>query len=262
MNENRWRDLRRIKIRPIDIILAVLVILAFLFVTTIATGETETGEQDEEFRQQAEESEQEARLPIAGATAAIYSHSSFIEAADDVSDTDVGSIETVAEVEPAETIETESKPETDGFYIDEIPLTEQQQEWFLEYSNLYDCPVAFSIGTAEVETEFISTVKGAAGEVGWMQILPGPGGRYFDEIERQTGLDPNTEEGNIAAGCYLLGMYLNKYGDFHSASMAYNFGEARAKELWAQGVYSSEYSRKVYKAMNKWAAVIEDAGIE
>ena len=249
MNENRWRDLRRIKIRPIDIILAVLVILAFLFVTTTVTGETEAGEPDEEFRQQAEESEQEARLPIAGATAAIYSHISFTEAADDVSDTDVGSIEAVAEVEPAETIETESKPETDGFYIDEIPLTEQQQEWFWEYSNLYDCPAAFSIGTAEVETEFISTVKGAAGEVGWMQILPGPGGRYF-------------EEGNIAAGCYLLGMYLNKYGDFHSASMAYNFGEARAKELWAQGVYSSEYSRKVYKAMNKWAAVIEDAGIE
>lgn len=237
MNENRWKGLRRIKIRLIDIILAVLVILAFLIVTA-SVRDAEAGQQE-----QTEKAEQhEVKLPIAGATQAVSESLQPLETAE----------ENITETEQAA-----GEKEAETFYT-QIPLSRKIQGYFATYSEEYGCPLAFAIATADVESEFTTDAVGQAGEVGLMQIYPGKDRQYFTEIEAETGIDPATTRGNIAAGCYLLGKYINDYGgDFERASMAYNFGEARAKELWEQGVYSSEYSRKVYAAYEKWDAVIK-----
>ena len=123
---------------------------------------------------------------------------------------------------------------------------------------MYDCPLAFAYATADVETEFDMSAIGAAGEVGIMQIYPGKNGRYFTEYERQIGIDPASEEGNIACGCCLLGNYLNAYGDIERAAMAYNLGISGAINLWEQGIYSTKYSRKVKAAYEKWCAALSD----
>ena len=43
-------------------------------------------------------------------------------------------------------------------------------------------------------------------------------------------MDPATPSGNIAAGCYLLGKYMEDYGDPHKAAMAYNMGVSGARK--------------------------------
>lgn len=61
----------------------------------------------------------------------------------------------------------------------------------------------------------------------------------------------NNPKDNIYAGAYMLGRLVGKYEDYHKALMAYNCGERRAKELWAEGYTSSTYSRNVIATMNE-----------
>mgnify|MGYP000700721621 CR=1 FL=1 len=75
---------------------------------------------------------------------------------------------------------------------------------------------------------------GAAGEVGIMQLNPGPENTYWINLEAETELDPTTPSGNIAAGCYLLGKYMQEYGDANKAAMAYNMGVSGAENAWAE----------------------------
>lgn len=51
--------------------------------------------------------------------------------------------------------------------------------------------------------------------------------------------------GNIRVGLNFLDELYEKYDNWDKALMAYNMGEGRAKELWKEGVYSTEYSREI-----------------
>ena len=97
---------------------------------------------------------------------------------------------------------------------------------------------------------------GAAGEMGIMQLNPGPSGSYHAELEEATGMDPATPSGNIAAGCYLLGKYMEDYGDPHKAAMAYNMGVSGARNAWEAGITSTEYSTAVVEAMERWEVTV------
>lgn len=63
-----------------------------------------------------------------------------------------------------------------------------------------------------------------------------------------TDIQHNPED-NIKAGAYLLGGFIEKYGDYHLALMCYNCGEGGAQDLWSQGVYSTQYSWNVLQTM-------------
>ncbi len=240
MNDNKWRKIRQIRIKPVSIIISIIVLLVFFALT--ASG-NEKEKETEIITETVYSSAASAySMPTAGIT------KELAQAAD---------IKTAPEpeIEPAEAAAVEEEPET---FNQNIPVSEQYQEWFTKYSIMYDCPLAFAYATADVETEFDMSAIGAAGEVGIMQIYPGKNGRYFTEYERQIGIDPAREEGNIACGCYLLGNYLNTYGDIERAAMAYNLGISGAINLWEQGIYSTKYSRKVKAAYEKWCAVLSD----
>ena len=101
---------------------------------------------------------------------------------------------------------------------------------------------------------------GASGEVGIMQLNPGPGGSYHAEIKAATGLDPTTASGNIAGGCYKLGLYLDKYGSVEKAAMAYNMGEGGARSAWDNGITSTDYSKAVKEAMETWECTVNAWG--
>jgi soluble lytic murein transglycosylase-like protein len=103
---------------------------------------------------------------------------------------------------------------------------------------------------------------GAIGEVGIMQLNPGPGGSYHAELEEATGADPTTPAGNIVCGVYMLGKYMDKYGDPAKVVMAYNMGEGGAKRAWAAGVTSTTYTTDILAAMeggectvNAWGGI-------
>lgn len=120
----------------------------------------------------------------------------------------------------------------------------------------YGCPYPLALAVAEVESHFNMDAVGAAGEVGIMQLNPGPDGAYHAELAVATGLDPTTPSGNIAAGCYLLGKYIADYEDPQKAAMAYNMGPTGAMQAWGAGITSTVYTAKVMEAATRWAEIV------
>ena len=116
-------------------------------------------------------------------------------------------------------------------------------------------PLSLALAVAEVESHFDMDAVGSAGEVGIMQLNPGPENTYWINLEAETNQDPTTPAGNIVCGVYLLGAHLVNYGDTEKAVMAYNMGNAGAERAWENGVTSTEHSEKVMEAMARWEAV-------
>jgi soluble lytic murein transglycosylase-like protein len=67
------------------------------------------------------------------------------------------------------------------------------------------------------------------------------------EIEQLFGYsDMLNPKQNIVAGIYLLSNAHNiADGDINKTLMTYNMGETKAKSYWKQGIYETDYTRKV-----------------
>ena len=158
--------------------------------------------------------------------------------------------------DPLEAEKIEAALLKQGYFSDAIPLPYDLQDIMRTACEEYGCPYPLALAVAEVESHFNMEAVGAAGEVGIMQLNPGPDGAYHAELEAATGLDPTTPSGNIAAGCYLLGKYMQEYGDTNKAAMAYNMGVSGAENAWAEGIASTDYSAAVVKAMERWEVTV------
>ena len=143
-----------------------------------------------------------------------------------------------------------------GYFSEEIPLSYDLQDVMRTACAEYGCPYTLALAVAEVESHFDMDAVGAVGEVGVMQLNPGPENTYWINLEAETGEDPTTPAGNIICGVYLLGTHLINYEDTEKALMAYNMGPAGALQAWEAGVTSTEYTEKVMEAANRWEAVL------
>ena len=158
--------------------------------------------------------------------------------------------------DPREAEKIEKALLASGYFSMAVPMCYEYQDYMRTYCTAYECPYPLALAVAEVESHFNMEAVGAAGEVGIMQLNPGPDGAYHAELEAATGLDPTTPSGNIAAGCYLLGKYMADYKDPHKAAMAYNMGVAGAKNAWEAGGTSTDYSAAVVEAMERWEVTV------
>lgn len=145
---------------------------------------------------------------------------------------------------------------THGYLSDAVPLAYEYQDYMRTYCVEYGCPYPLALAVAEVESRFDMDAIGIAGEVGIMQLNPGPGGSYHAELEAATGLDPTTPEGNIAGGCYKLGKFLAQYGDPATAVMAYRMGQTGAENALAAGVDPAEWAAGDMEAMERWECAV------
>lgn len=143
-----------------------------------------------------------------------------------------------------------------GYFSLAVPMPFEYQDYMRTYCAAYGCPYPLALAVAEVESHFDMDAVGAAGEVGIMQLNPGPGGSYHAEIQAATDLDPTTPSWNIAGGCYKLGQYMAEFQDAGKAAMAYNMGRAGAMEAWAAGITSTNYSDAVLAAMEGWECTV------
>ncbi len=132
-------------------------------------------------------------------------------------------------------------------------LSFELQEWMQTYCEQYGVPYALALAIAEVETHFDPDAVSYTNDHGLMQI-----NEINHEALLEIGIDPLTHEGNIHAGVYIIAGHLDRYGDPELALMAYNCGPTGARRLWDQGIYETEYSRKVMTAYEYWTAVLED----
>lgn len=162
--------------------------------------------------------------------------------------------------DPQETEKIEEALLAQGYFSLAVPMPYEWQDYMRTYCEEYGCPYPLALAVAQTESNFDMDAVGASGEVGIMQLNPGPGGSYHAEIQAATGLDPTTASGNIAGGCYKLGLYLAKYGNVEKAAMAYNMGEGGAKNAWAGGITSTNYSRTVKEAMETWECTVNAWG--
>lgn len=70
----------------------------------------------------------------------------------------------------------------------------------------------------------------------------------YEWLTRELGItDFYNPRQNIHCGVYMIADLMDRHTDLHTVLMAYNMGEKRTRELRAQGVYSSKYSRKIMK---------------
>lgn len=162
--------------------------------------------------------------------------------------------------DPQEAEKIEEALLAQGYFSLAVPMPYEWQDYMRTYCEEYGCPYPLALAVAQTESNFDMDAVGASGEVGIMQLNPGPGGSYHAEIQAATGLDPTTTSGNIAGGCYKLGLYLAKYGNVEKAAMAYNMGEGGAKNAWAGGITSTNYSRTVKEAMETWECTVNAWG--
>ena len=161
---------------------------------------------------------------------------------------------------PQETEKIEEALLAQGYFSLAVPMPYEWQDYMRTYCEEYGCPYPLALAVAQTESNFDMDAVGASGEVGIMQLNPGPGGSYHAEIQAATGLDPTTTSGNIAGGCYKLGLYLAKYGSVEKAAMAYNMGEGGARSAWDSGITSTDYSKAVKEAMETWECTVNAWG--
>lgn len=158
--------------------------------------------------------------------------------------------------DPQEAEKIEAALLEQGYFSDAIPLSYDLQDVMRTACEEYGCPYSLALAVAETESHFNMEAVGAAGEVGIMQLNPGPESTYWAALEADTQQDPTTPAGNIVCGVYLLGTHLAAYEDAEKALMAYNMGAGGASQAWDAGITSTEYSAKVMEAANRWEAVV------
>lgn len=158
--------------------------------------------------------------------------------------------------DPLEAEKIEEALLASGYFSIAVPMCYEYQDYMRTYCAAYKCPYPLALAVAEVESHFDMDAVGAVGEVGIMQLNPGPENTYWINLEAETGEDPTTPAGNIICGAYLLGTHMANYGEPEKALMAYNMGPGGAAQAWAAGITSTEYSAKVMEAMDRWEAVL------
>lgn len=237
---------RRRKDKPSGHLAAMLLVIVAIFV---AVGAMEDGPQESTaadiaamMREQEEAEQREAAMAV------------FLASCTDPDDVVPPQFEGE---DPDEAEKIEAALVAQGYFSDVVPLTYHLQDIARTESTRWGCPYTLTLAAMECESQFDSNAVGAVGEIGLMQLNPGPGGKYHAALLEATGMDPATPEGNIAGGCHLLGTYLAKYGDTTKALMAYNAGPGGAAKQWAAGITSTEHTDKVLAAMARWEAVVE-----
>lgn len=140
--------------------------------------------------------------------------------------------------------ETLEEPES-RYVIYNVPLSKKLQEYTQDVCEEYSVSYPLVLAIMKQESGFQADAHSGTNDYGIMQINEG----NHDWLEGVLGitdwLDP---EQNILAGVYILSQI--DYDDPHQVLMSYNCGPTGAKNLWADGIYSTAYSRAVVENLN------------
>ena len=149
--------------------------------------------------------------------------------------------EQTAEQKTAEVSKTEISADTEQALSvwqpwADIPLSNEMQAYIHTLCEEYNLAYSFIIALIDTESNFKTDVVSATDDYGLMQI---------NACNHREGFDYLDPYDNVTMGIEMLSDLAKKYDDVESVLMAYNFGEAGAKKLWKQGIYSTDYTKKV-----------------
>lgn len=140
----------------------------------------------------------------------------------------------------------EPEPASSTSYANCIAMPSSHQDFVLDNAEAYNIPEELGFSIIWKESTYRSNVYSNTNDAGYMQI----NACNYNGLNRLIGFDPSNPcdpAMNIQGGFYLLREMMDMYNpdSWHSLLMIYNMGYDTAKSLWAQGIYSSQYSRDV-----------------
>ena len=139
------------------------------------------------------------------------------------------------------TINWSSSVDADFVPLD-VPLHEDIQEFI--YCLSYDCNISFPfvMGLINTESSFQHGIISNSNDYGLMQINKINHGWLSETLGVTDFVDPYE---NTRSGIFILRKLFEKYEEPAKVLMAYNLGESGASKLWKQGIFETEYSKKV-----------------
>ncbi|MBE6725113.1 MAG: hypothetical protein E7576_07995 [Ruminococcaceae bacterium] len=134
------------------------------------------------------------------------------------------------------------EPEVVPDYLLDIPLDRYLQEYIYNLCEDSGLPYTLAIAVIEQESTYTPWVVSESNDYGLMQINT----VCHDWLARELGInDFLSPYQNVLAGIYILSGYYEELGWESGTLMAYNMGEAGARALFEQGIYSTDYSERV-----------------
>ena len=118
----------------------------------------------------------------------------------------------------------------------------------------YDIDFTLVMAIIQQESSFQTDVISNSNDYGLMQINE----MNHPYLTEQLGVTDFTEpHNNIRSGMFILRKLFEKYESPEKVLMAYNMGEYGASILWNQGIFESNYSRKVLEYQQQFKEQLE-----
>ncbi len=175
-------------------------------------------------------------------------------------------------VEPIEPAEEQTEQQTQPMlygtvqYVKDVPKEEwvvggidfkpvdceldaEVQEFIYYLSYGYNIDFHFVMGIIEQESCYKADVISKTNDYGLMQINTYNHKWLSEALGITDYLDPYQ---NVIAGVYICYTLFQEYGnDTSKVLMAYNLGPAGAAKLWEQGIYETQYSKRVQERIER-----------
>ena len=126
--------------------------------------------------------------------------------------------------------------ENQEWYIEEIPLTYQEQEQLWNACYEFGVDHSLMLALIEQETGFHNVTGDGGDSVGYCQIQP----KWWSGLMEEIGADDLTDpQDNFRTGCAIMAHLLERYGTTEDALSAYNSG-GPGPTVYAASVLSAE----------------------
>lgn len=122
-----------------------------------------------------------------------------------------------------------------------VPLSFTEQNTIREVCEDKGIDMALVLALIARESDFDKNLIDGD-DYGLMQINKTSQKDLLSELQVTELLDVRQ---NTLCGVTLLSEYNEKYNDVEKVLMCYNLGETGAKEMWEQGIYSTDYSNDI-----------------
>lgn len=128
----------------------------------------------------------------------------------------------------------------------DIALSDKEQEHIFRLCEEYGIPPELVFAVIDSESSYNGTQISENGDWGIMQI----NAINHPELEEKLGVTDFLDfEQNTLCGIYMLSEYYYKYADISKIVMCYRYGEKRARQMWDDGVFDTEYTREIILTM-------------
>ncbi len=126
----------------------------------------------------------------------------------------------------------------------DIPLSNELQDCAEQIASEFNIPLELMLAVMDKETggTFQTDLISSTNDYGVMQINRSNHRWLQKDLGVTNFLNPYE---NMRCGAYMISNLYSQYDNLNQLLMVYNMGGKRAKELWSQGIYSTQYSREV-----------------